>query len=508
MKRALISVYDKHNIEKLAGTLIAKNWQIISSGGTAKYLSKFNIPCIAIEEFTGNPEIFDGRIKTISFSIEAGILFDRDNPNHIKEAEKFGVKPIDMVICNFYPFAETVKNTGDKKQIIEMIDIGGPAMIRAAAKNHSSVICVVCADDYEEIIELINKDKEITLSFRRYLAAKAFKYLVDYDREIEKYLNGKEIRIDIKNELPLRYGENPHQKGFWCEASTVDPLKLSNFCKHSGKELSFNNYLDIDAALNTMCLIGKKNPTSIVIKHTNPCGAARGLNISEAFLKAWEGDSIAAFGGIIAVNRDVDKALAESMISGGRFFEVLMAPFFTDEALNVLCQKKNLILLSNPALSEPTAFESMEIKTVRGGYLMQEKNIREVRKEDLTVVTDKKPEETQIEDMLFAWDLCSAAKSNTITIAKNKQLLGIGAGTQDRVTACVIAREKAGQRAKGAVAASDAFFPFPDGPEILINTGVAAIIQPGGSIRDKQTIDLCNEHGVAMAFTGVRGFRH
>lgn len=508
VRRALISVYDKHNIEKLAGTLISKGWQIISSGGTHKYLSKFNVPCTPIEEFTGNPEIFDGRIKTISFSIEAGILFDRANTNHIKEAKKFGVKPIDMVVCNFYPFAETVKNTKDEKQIIEMIDVGGPAMIRAAAKNNSSVICVVCAEDYEQIIEFINKDKEIPATLRRNLAAKAFKYLVDYDKHIENYLNGKKRKIEITEDRPLRYGENPHQKGFWCESHTEDPLKLSNFCKHNGKELSFNNYLDMDAALNALCLIGKEKPASAVIKHTNPCGAARGLNISEAFLKAWDGDALAAFGGIVAVNRNVDQTLAENMISGGRFFEVLMAPLFTIEALNILCQKKNLIILSNPALSKPKTFEGMEIKTVRGGYLMQEKNIRQVRKEDLVFVTDKKPEDTEIEDMLFAWDLCSVAKSNTITIAKNKQLLGVGAGAQDRVTACKIACEKAGKRAASAVAASDAFFPFPDGPQILIKAGVRAIIQPGGSIRDEQTIDLCNERGVAMAFTGVRGFKH
>lgn len=515
-KRALISVTDKTGIVELAKELTGLGWEIISTGGTAKVLRKAGIKIIPIEKVTGNPEAFGGRMKTISFQIESAILFDRKNPKHVQQAKELDIKPIDMVVCNLYPFEKTVANPGvSGDEVIENIDIGGPTMIRAAAKNFKSVVVVIDPKDYPRIIrDLKDFGSLIPMDTRMYLAAKVFKRMADYEAAIDKFmaerfLNERVLRLSFRKGKELRYGENPHQKGkFYSDENLTDPLAISNFKQLQGKALSFNNYLDIDAALYTISQIDRKNPTCVVIKHTNPCGAAiHPTSLYKAYEKAWQGDPLAAFGSIIAVNRIIYKSMAQKMLDG-RFFEVLLAPEVDKRALEVFSKKPNLRILVNPTLENLKVSQQYDLKRVRGGILKQDADTYEVTKKDLKVVTKSKPTERQIQDLLFAWKVCKSTKSNTIVIAKDGMLLGSGAGQQSRVKCCKLAVSNAAARAKGAVAASDAFFPFSDGPEVLIKAGVKAIIQPGGSRNDQLTIDFCNKHKIVMVFCGVRCFRH
>lgn len=318
----------------------------------------------------------------------------------------------------------------------------------------------------------------------------------------------EKFNLSFINRIKLRYGENPHQQGWFWREKAQDPLAIFNFKQIQGKELSFNNYLDIDAVINTICFIGQKMPTCVVIKHTNPCGASLDKDISKAFIKAWEGDNLAAFGSIIAVNRTIDNQLTQLMLANKRFFEVLLCPDITLKAKKIFKLKKNLRILVNSALKKPKLLNGLDFKKIRGGLLVQKMDSYQLKLKDLRVVTKKKPTEKQIIDLLFAWNICRVSKSNTIVLVKNRQLIGSGVGQQDRFRCCQLAVSKAGKRALGSVAASDAFFPFSDGPEILIKAGVKAIIQPGGSIRDKETLKLCNNEGIAMIYTGLRGFKH
>lgn len=508
---ALISVYNKEGIEKLAKTLEKLGMSILATGKTAGFLMEKGIHVTPVEKITGNQEVFDGRMKTISFAIEAGILFDRSNKKHVSEAERFHVPQIDFVVCNFYPFWE--------KPGVEMIDVGGPTMVRAAAKNFEHVTVLVDPTDYDKVTA------RLEVSIRKQLAAKALSYVADYDIQIANYFqeqtdNRDRHFIAMNKGVVLRYGENPHQKGYFYQEpqEESDPLNLGSFFVLQGKAMSFNNLLDVSAGVETIALIGQKEPAATIIKHTNPCGAAIGADISDAFKKAWyDGDPLAAFGGTIVVNRIVTGTLAQTMLSDKKFFEVLIAPDFEKEALSVFAQKPKLQLWKNKALEKPHLLPYKDVKKIRGGYLLQDGDVYEIKAEDFRVVTKKKPTEEQIQDLLFAWKIAQVSKSNAVAAVKHRVLLASGVGQQDRkrcAELCVskalhrTVQGKAGKSLAGAVAATDGFFPFRDGPDVLIKAGIKAIAQPGGSIRDHEVIDACNEQDAAMVFTGVRNFKH
>ncbi|HSW88530.1 MAG TPA: bifunctional phosphoribosylaminoimidazolecarboxamide formyltransferase/IMP cyclohydrolase [Candidatus Saccharimonadales bacterium] len=485
-KYALISVYDKTGILDLAKAFVKANISIIATGGTATHLQKNNIPFIYIEEITKNPESFDGRMKTISFQIASGILFDRAEKKHVQEAKTLQIPYIDFVVCNFYPFWQ---NPG-----IEMIDVGGPTMVRAAAKNYQSVTTIIDIADYEKTREALKQQKETRAEFRKELAAKAFSYVAEYDALIsnffQKEVGGSDKSFTFRNGQHLRYGENPHQKGMFYPEKTEDALGLGQFIQVQGKETSFNNYLDLDAGVQTISLIGAEKPACVILKHNNPCGAAIAETISDAFQKAWfEGDPLAAFGGVILMNRTITGTLAKQMLADKKFFEILAAPEFTKEALAVFAQKPKLQLLENKALLHPQTVPYEDIKRLRGGFLVQDADIYPLDKTQLACVTNKKPTKKQIDDLLFAWNICRVSKSNCVVIAKDGVLLASGVGQQDRKRCCELCISKASGSTENTVAATDGFFPFRDGPDVLIKAGIKAIIQPGGSIRDQETID-------------------
>lgn len=500
-KYALISVYNKSGLEKLAKTLQKLGLSIIATGGTVGFLQKHGISYTPIEKITGNPESFNGRMKTISFEIMSGILFDRGNAKQVKEANILKIPNIDVVVCNFYPFWE--------KQTIDMIDIGGPTMVRAAAKNFADVAVLVDPADYDVI------EEEITLDIKKRLAAKALSYVADYDILISNYFSEKtglkdRYFVAMSQGRALRYGENPHQKGyFYQDAENSDPLSLGKFKILQGKSPSFNNLLDVSAGLEAISLIDQKEPACVIIKHTNPCGAAVGINLEDAFIKAWfKGDPLAAFGGVIVVNKTVTEKLAKIMIADKKFFEAVAAPHFAKEALLVFAQKPKLQLWENEALVQPRLLRYEDIKKIRGGFLVQDGDVYQVSEKDFKVVTGKKPSRQEVADLLFAWKIAQVSKSNAVAVVKNGVLLASGVGQQDRKRCCELCVSKAISSLKGAVAATDGFFPFRDGPDVLIKAGISAIAQPGGSIRDQEVIDACDEKNVAMVFTGVRNFKH
>ncbi|HVF69684.1 MAG TPA: bifunctional phosphoribosylaminoimidazolecarboxamide formyltransferase/IMP cyclohydrolase [Xanthomonadales bacterium] len=505
-KYALISVYDKTGIVDLAKTFAKRSIQIISTGGTAKHLIKNGIKIIPIEEITKSPESFDGRVKTISFQIASGLLFDRKNKSHVKQTEELETPNIDFVVCNFYDFAD--------KPGFEMIDVGGPTMVRSAAKNYKSVTVVTDPTDYKTIGEQILKTSQTDEDLRKKLAAKAFSYVANYDSMIANYyqseMDGENQFISLQNGRKLRYGENPHQDGiFFKENGSMDQLGLGNFKSLQGKEPSYCNYLDLDADIQAMSLIGDKLPTCIIVKHANPCGAAVAKTIEDAFQKAWfDGDSLAAFGGVIILNRTVSKKLAEDMVADRKFFDIVAAPKFSREALEIFSKRPRLQLLENKSLEKPTRGKYKELKKIRGGYLVQDTDNYLLTKKDLKCVTRKKPTKEQIDDLLFAWKISQVSKSNCVVAVKHGVLVASGVGQQDRKRCCELCVKKAVKPLTGAVAATDGFFPFSDGPDILIKAGIKAIIQPGGSIRDQETIDACDKSGVAMIMTGVRAFKH
>jgi phosphoribosylaminoimidazolecarboxamide formyltransferase/IMP cyclohydrolase len=503
---ALISVFDKTGILDLAKTFVKNNVKIISTGGTAKYLKENKIDIIPIEEITKMPESFDGRMKTISFQIASGILFDRHNDSHVSQAEELHIPHIDYIVCNFYDFW--------KKPGIEMIDVGGPTMVRAAAKNYESVTVIVNPNDYQVVIDEITENGTPSKELRKVLSGSAFSYVAEYDGLIAKYfqkqLDGTDHFVTLRNGKRLRYGENPHQEGeFFKDIENNDSLGLGNFNILQGKEISYSNYLDMDGGMQALSSIGKQKPACVILKHTNPCGAAVAESVEDAFHKAWfEGDPLAAFGGIIFFNRPVTGKLAEIMLADKKFFEIIAAPEFTKEARELFSTKPNLRLLENKHLEKPFLIPYKEIKKLRGGYLVQDTDIKQLDLHELKVVTKKKPTQSQIEDLLFAWEISRVSKSNCVVAVKDGVLLASGVGQQDRKRCCELCVSKAQKPLKGAIAATDGFFPFRDGPDVLIKAGIAAIIQPGGSIRDQETIDACDEAGVAMIMTGVRAFKH
>lgn len=510
MKRALISVYDKNGIVDFALNLSKLGWEIISTGGTSKILKEAGIEVIDVDQITKFPEILDGRVKTLHPNIHGGLLYKRDNEEHVKTLKNLNIDSIDMVVNNLYPFEETVKREGvTHEEIIENIDIGGPSMIRAAAKNYKYVTVVVDSSDYEMVLDELKIRGETTFETRQYLARKVFQYTAYYDSLISNYFNGLEhssfpetITFSFKDKQELRYGENPHQKAaFYKEVGNLEGT-IAGAIKLHGKELSFNNINDGNGALEILKEFDE--PTIAAIKHANPCGIGSGKDLIEAYNKAYECDKISIFGGIIAANREVDEELAARI--NEIFVEIVMAPSFTKKALAILTSKKNIRILQIFNITKKD-YPNFDIKKVLGGILIQERDTR-LLGEELKVVTNRKPTDEEMEDLIFGWKAVKGAKSNSVLLAKDKGTIGIGMGEVNRVWAVEAAIQRAGEKAKGSVLASDGFFPFKDSVEALAKAGVTAIIQPGGSIRDEETIIESDKNNIAMVFTGMRHFKH
>ena len=523
IKRALISVSDKKGIVKFASALNHAGIEIISTGGTFSELKKANIDVKDVSSVTSFPEILDGRVKTLHPKIHGGLLNIRSNKDHQKTINEQEIENIDLLIVNLYPFEDTVKNKSDYKTCIENIDIGGPAMIRAAAKNHESVGVIVDPEDYDEIINEINdNDLSLTKETLKRLALKAFARTAAYDSTISNWLSNElDMPLDKYKSIGglehqnLRYGENPHQKAkFYNDGSNVCGLITAN--QIQGKELSYNNINDTNAAFELVSEFDPNlKPAVAIIKHANPCGVATGDSLNSAYQNALRCDSVSAFGGIIALNQKLDGETAKEISE--IFTEVIIAPSISDEAKNILSSKKNLRVLITGGLADPEKSGVM-IKSVAGGFLAQTKDNIIVDKEDLKVVTKRQPSEQELDDLLFAFKVAKHVKSNAIVYAKNGSTVGIGAGQMNRLDSSRIAARKSDDAAKminlkeplavNSVVASDAFFPFADGLMAAADAGVTAIIQPGGSIRDDEVIEAANNANLAMLFTGIRHFNH
>ena len=512
-KRALLSVSDKTGIVEFAKGLTELGFEIISTGGTAKALKDAGLSVIGVSDITGFPECLDGRVKTLHPKIHAGILAMRSNPEHVKQLAELGVDTIDVVAINLYPFRQTIAKEGVTfEEAIENIDIGGPTMIRAAAKNYQDVAVVVDPADYAKVIDEYKANGEVSLETKTDLAYKVFEHTASYDTLISKYLReqiGKELfpntlSLTFEKVQDMRYGENPHQKAvFYKELQNIDGTLAAAKQLH-GKELSYNNINDANGALDLVKEFDE--PAVVACKHANPCGVGTGSTILEAYIRAYEGDPVSIFGGIIAANREIDEATATEI--NKIFIEIVIAPSFTEGAIEVLTKKKNIRLLELPTISVKREKNDFDMKRVMGGLLVQERDNELYNEEDWKVVTESAPTEKEIEDLKFAWKVVKHAKSNGIAIAKDKMSLGVGPGQTNRIVPTHVAIDYAGDRAKGAVLASDAFFPFPDCVEAAAKAGIRAIIQPGGSLNDQASIDAANKHGIAMVFCGMRHFKH
>ncbi|MBA2691578.1 MAG: bifunctional phosphoribosylaminoimidazolecarboxamide formyltransferase/IMP cyclohydrolase [Rubrobacter sp.] len=501
-KRALLSVYDKSGIVEFGERLADLGWDILSSGGTAKALREAGIPVTDTAEYTGFPAILGHRVVTLHPKIHGGILADRDEASHIEDLEEYGIEEIDLVAGNLYPF---VKNPS-----VEMIDIGGPAMVRAAAKNHAHVGVVTDPSDYPAVLEELEAEGSLSPKTRKRLARAAFAHTAAYDAEIAAWMDDdgagetsdefpETLPLRYEKTLPLRYGENPHQKAAYYVEAGAKHL-LSGVEKLQGKDLSFNNLYDVDAARSLLAEF-EDGPAAVIIKHANPCGAAVGGTLTEAYRKALASDPVSAFGGIVALNGEVDGKLAEEVSEV--FTEVLVAPSFDGDAREVFARKPNAVLLEAGAVAR----HPLSTKPVSGGILLQESDETEDGS-DYETVTEAKPTDGQMSDLLFAWRVAKRVKSNAIVLVEDGATVGVGAGQMSRVDSSGIAIKKAGDRVHGSVAASDAFFPFADGVEVLAEAGVSAVIQPGGSKRDGEVVEAANRHGVSMVFTGRRHFFH
>ncbi|WP_096187011.1 bifunctional phosphoribosylaminoimidazolecarboxamide formyltransferase/IMP cyclohydrolase [Evansella halocellulosilytica] len=510
-KRALVSVSDKTGIIPFVQSLEELGIEVISTGGTKRALQEAGINVIGIEEVTGFPEIMDGRVKTLHPNIHGGLLAVRDNEAHLAALKEQGIGLIDFVIVNLYPFQETIeKKDTTFNDAIENIDIGGPSMIRAAAKNHKDVAIIVDASDYDGVLEELKENVgELSGERKRKLAAKAFRHTASYDALIAEYLTNQtgeeapeKLTVTYNLKQMLRYGENPHQQAAFYERPLGNPASIANATQLHGKELSYNNINDADAALAVVRDF--KEPAVAAIKHMNPCGVGIGDNIFEAYTKAYEADSVSIFGGIVASNRAIDGITAAKMKE--IFLEIIIAPDFSEEALAILTEKKNLRLLKvDFTHNEPS---EQRITTVSGGALMQETDTLSFEDVSVTNPTKRKPSEDEWKQLKMAWKVVKHVKSNAIVLGKSDCTIGIGAGQMNRVGAAKIAIEQAGDAVQGSVLASDAFFPMNDTVEAAAKAGITAIIQPGGSKRDQESIDKADEYGIAMVFTGVRHFKH
>ncbi len=517
VKRALISVSDKRGVAELAGGLASRGIQILSTGGTAGLLRQHGVPVIEVSEITGFPEIMDGRVKTLHPKIH-GALLGRRGVDDAVMAEH-GIEPIDLLIVNLYPFRETIARPGCRlEDAVENIDIGGPAMLRAAAKNHDAVAVLVDPADYGPLLDALDGNAgEVPPDMRRRLSAKAFGHTASYDAAIAAYLNGREEYREpsgfphqfvaaFEKRFDLRYGENPHQDAaFYSEGPGAPGVGGSE--QLQGKALSYNNIADADAAVE--CVRQFTDPACVVVKHANPCGVAVASDIGAAYLRAYDTDPTSAFGGIIALNRPLDRATAEAIVER-QFVEVIIAPEVDHGAAEALAARKNVRVLRIPSLSDPLP-PAHDLKRVVGGLLVQTRDDLLIGEEDLRIVTKRTPTPEELTDLLFAWKVVKFVKSNAIVFARERMTIGVGAGQMSRVYSTRIAAIKAadaGLRLTGSVMASDAFFPFRDGIDAGAEHGISAIIQPGGSIRDDEVIAAAEEHDLAMVFTGTRHFRH
>ncbi len=508
--RALISVSDKSGVVDFARGLEELGIEIFSTGGTKKSLEAAGLRIRSVSELTGFPEILDGRVKTLHPAVHGGILARRDLPQHLSQLSQHHIELIDIVAVNLYPFVETVTRAGvSLEEAIENIDIGGPSMIRSAAKNFASVLVVIDPADYDTILKKLHRGN-IDSGYRKRLAQKAFQHVALYDTAIAQYLNEEvfpeEMTIALKKVRSLRYGENPHQKAaFYAEQNVRQkPDGLESLEQLGGPEISFNNLLDLDAALNVVSDFPA--PTIAIMKHNNSCGLASHNDLTEAYRRALTGDPVAAFGGVVASNRTINLATAREIDK--THYDAIVAPGYQKQALELLRRKESLRLIKTAPYRASSSKSQLDFRRVRGGLLAQTPDTLTRLALKPHPVTKREPSEAELSDLLFAWKAVKGIKSNAIVIAKDKTLLGMGAGQPSRVVSVELALKKAGAKAKGSVLASDAFFPFPDGPELAIKQGVTAIIQPGGSVRDKEVIKLANKYNVAMVFTGVRHFRH
>lgn len=510
MKRVLISVYDKDGIVEFASELEKMGWEIISTGGTRSLLEDRGIKVIDISEVTNFPEILDGRVKTLNPMIHGGILYKRDSEEHKLIIKENNIEAIDMVVNNLYPFEETIlKENVSDEDIIENIDIGGPSMIRAAAKNYKDVTVIIDPKDYQKIIEELKDKNEVSLDLKRKLAGKVFNYTAYYDTLISNYFNElnkseypEYLTLAYKKDIDLRYGENSHQEASFYTQSEEKEGTLANLVKLHGKDLSYNNINDSNGAISILKEF--KEPTVVAIKHSNPCGVATASTILEAYEKAYECDKQSIFGGIVALNREVDEAVALRMSE--IFLEVIIAPKFTEEAFDILSKKKNVRLIEIDDLLK-NDYKEKNIRKVLGGLLIQDRDDI-LFLDEVECVTNRKPTNKELEDLYFAWKVSKYINSNGVILAKDLQTVGIGLGEVNRFWAVEKAIDRAGDKKEGSVLASDGFFPFKDSMEVMGENKITAVIQPGGSIKDKEVIEEANRRNIAMLFTKTRHFKH
>ena len=510
-KRALISVSDKSGIIDFASALQKLGFEIISTGGTYRLLQQSGVAVTNISAVTQFPEILDGRVKTLHPRIHSGLLAVRENEAHRKQLREHDIEPIDLLVVNLYPVAQPIaKPEVSWEEAIENIDIGGPAMLRAAAKNHADVTVVVDQEDYGIVIDQLQTKGEVDPEMRRRLAVKAFRHTAAYDSLIAQYLSEKtedvlpdKLTITYEKKQDLRYGENPHQQAAFYSEPHPAPDTLASAEQLHGKALSYNNINDANAALAIVKEFSE--PAAVAVKHMNPCGVGIGSSASEAFQKAYAADPVSIFGGIVALNRPVDELTAQRL--NDIFLEIVLAPDFSPEALEILTRKKNIRLLKLGQFSAARK-RVWRYQSVEGGLLVQEEDVRHIGQADCQVVTEREPSPAEWEQLLFGWKVVKHVKSNAIVLANDNQTIGVGAGQMNRVGAAKIAIEQAGEKCQGAILASDAFFPMPDTVQEAAKAGIKAIIQPGGSIRDEDSIVEANKHGMAMVFTGVRHFKH
>ena len=505
IKRALVSVFDKTGLVELGHSLEGLGIEILSTGGSAKTLRDSGVSVTDVSDYTKFPEIMDGRVKTINPLVEGGILGLRDK--HNKDAEDNNIKWIDLVVCNLYPFSKTInRDDCDLAMALENVDIGGPTMIRSAAKNVGWVTVVVDPSDYPALAKDLSNDNSIRYETREMFSAKAFGHTAQYDVIIHNYMKGTplsdEFSLTYEKHSEMRYGENPHQAAAAYKISGDSSNSVLNAKIHQGKKLSYNNIMDADAAFS--CLKEFEETACVIVKHANPCGVSKGENMLEVYKQAFNADSLSAFGGVIAMNKQCDELVAEEISKV--FVEIVLAPSFTKEALEIFSTKKNLRLLEVGRIKPRQKL--LEVRNVVGGIIVQETDTSVIQKQDLKTVTTAKPSDSEVETMLFGWKVLKHIKSNGILIVKNNTTVGVGAGQVSRVDSVDIAMKKSGENIQGSILCSDAFFPFRDSIDKISNSGIKAVLQPGGSVRDNEVIEACNEHGIAMVFTGQRCFKH
>ena len=505
IKRALVSVFDKTGLVELGHSLEGLGIEILSTGGSAKTLRDSGVSVTDVSDYTKFPEIMDGRVKTINPLVEGGILGLRDK--HNKDAEDNNIKWIDLVVCNLYPFSETInKDDCDLAMALENVDIGGPTMIRSAAKNVGWVTVVVDPSDYPALAKDLNNDNSIRYETRKIFSAKAFGHTAQYDVIIHNYMKGTplsdEFSLTYEKHSEMRYGENPHQAAAAYKISEDSSNSVLNAKIHQGKKLSYNNIMDADAAFS--CLKEFEETACVIVKHANPCGVSKGENMLEVYKQAFNADSLSAFGGVIAMNKQCDELVAKEISKV--FVEIVLAPSFTKEALEIFSTKKNLRVLEVGNIKPREKL--LEVRNVVGGIIVQETDTSVIQKQDLKTVTTAKPSDSEVETMLFGWKVLKHIKSNGILIVKHNTTVGVGAGQVSRVDSVEIAMKKSGENIQGSILCSDAFFPFRDSIDKISNSGIKAVLQPGGSVRDDEVIEACNEHGIAMVFTGQRCFKH